>query len=243
MKVFLMILYLTAVCYPFTADEILDRNEENENFRTSVSFNIEEVYNPGGSLRVSEMKAYSQNGDEKVLLEYIEPKKVKGMKILMLNNGDDIWFYSNRTNRVRKIAAHQKKQSANNSDFSYQDMSMSDYRKDYSYKLEGEEKRSGRECFRISFSAKQKDAVYSRFTLWIDKTDYYTFAGEFFDETGRLWKMLEVKNVKKTGKYWTAGEIEMKNVQKNSRTVVKTKDIMFDIELPEEMFTERGLKR
>ena len=67
--------------------------------------------------------------------------------------------------------------------------------------------------------------------------------GEFFDEEGALWKKLTVKGIKRTGNYWTAEEVEMKNVQKDSRTVIKTREIKFDLELPDDMFTERGLKK
>ena len=137
MKYILWLLFTFSVCFPLTVDEILDKSEANENFSTSASINIEEVYNSDGSVKLSRIKAYAKNGSEKTLMEYTEPKRIQGMKILMLNKGDDIWFYSNRTNRVRKIASHQKNQSANNSDFSYEDMSMSDNRKDYTYKLAG----------------------------------------------------------------------------------------------------------
>lgn len=243
MKHVLYLLIIFSFCFPLTVDDILDKSEANDNFKTSISSNVEEVYNSDGTVKVSEMKVYSKNGNDKTIMEYTEPKRIKGMKILMLNKGDDIWFYSNRTNRVRKIASHQKNQSANNSDFSYDDMSMSDNRKDYIYSLAGEENRNGSGCYRIEFKAKDKTVTYSRFVIWIDRSNYLALGGEFFDEDGKLWKKLDVRDIKKIGKYWTAGEIEMKNVQKDSRTVIKTKEISFDTDLPDDMFTERGLRK
>jgi negative regulator of sigma E activity len=165
------------------------------------------------------------------------------MKVLMLNDGDEIWFYSNRTNRVRKIASHQKKQSANGSDFSYEDMSMSDNRKDYDYKLIGEENKDEKDCYKLEFKAKDEDNTYSKFNIWIDKSNFLTIAGEFYDEDGELWKQLSIRDIKKKGKYWTAGEVEMKNLLKDSRTIFKTIKIEYDVELDDNMFTERKLKR
>jgi len=243
MKHVLYLLIIFSFCFPLTVDDILDKSEANDNFKTSISSNVEEVYNSDGTVKVSEMKVYSKNGNDKTIMEYTEPKRIKGMKILMLNKGDDIWFYSNRTNRVRKIASHQKNQSANNSDFSYDDMSMSDNRKDYIYSITGEENHNGSGCYRIEFKAKDKTVTYSRFVIWIDRSNYLALGGEFFDEDGKLWKKLDVRDIKKIGKYWTAGEIEMKNVQKDSRTVIKTKEISFDTDLPDDMFTERGLRK
>ncbi|MBU4485897.1 MAG: outer membrane lipoprotein-sorting protein, partial [Candidatus Delongbacteria bacterium] len=245
MKKTVLILLLLGLTLSFalTVDEILDKSEANDNFLTSSSINIEQVYNPDGTVKVSEMKAYSKNGNEKALMEYTEPKRIQGMKILMLNNGDDIWFYSNRTNRVRKIASHQKNQSANGSDFSYDDMSMSDNRKDYNYSLTGEEKYEEKDCYKIEFKAKDEGNTYSRFYVWIDKSNFLAVGAEFYDENRILWKKLSVRDIKKLGKYWTAGEVEMKDVLKDSRTVIKTKEIQFDLELSDDIFTERGLKR
>jgi len=242
-KFILYIMFTFSVCFPLTVDEILDKSEANENFSTSSSTNIEEVYNSDGSVKISQMKAYAKNGSEKALMEYTEPKRIQGMKILMLNKGDDIWFYSNRTSRVRKIASHQKNQSANGSDFSYDDMSMSDNRKDYTYKLASEEDHEGKSCYKIEFKAKSGSNTYSKFDIWIDKSNFMALGGEFFDEDGVLWKKLTVKGIKRTGNYWTAEEVEMKNVQKDSRTVIKTREIKFDLELPDDIFTERGLKK
>lgn len=231
------------MAFAITADEILDKSEANDNFKTSKSTNLEISYKSDGSKRESEMIAFSKDGNEKSLMEYIRPKRIKGMKVLMLNDGDDIWFYSNRTNRVRKIASHQKKQSANGSDFSYEDMSMSDNRKDYDYKLISEEKVDDKDCYKIEFKAKDDDNTYSKFYMWIDKTNFLAISGEFYDEDGELWKQLSIRDIKKNGKYWSAGEVEMKNLLKDSRTIFKTIKVEYDVKLDDNMFTERKLKR
>ena len=138
------------------------------------------------------------NGNEKGLFEYVSPKRIKGMKILMLNDGDDIWFYSKRTNRVRKIASHQKKSSANGSDFSYEDMSMDDNREKYDYKLLGDENKYGKDCYTVEFKAKDvDDQTYSKLIFWIDKSNFVTIKGEFYDEDGSLWKILSMRGIKK----------------------------------------------
>lgn len=238
-----LVMILTASLFPITVDEILDKSEANDDFKTMVSVNTEEVHRADGTVRTSIMKAYAKNGNDKMLMEYIEPKRIQGMKVLMLNDGDDIWFYSNRTNRVRKIASHQKNQSANNSDFSYDDMSMSDNRKDYDYSLIGEEVKDGKECYKIEFKAKESDQSYSRFFMWIDRSNFLATAAEFYDESDNLWKSLTVRDIKKVQGYWTAGEVEMKDILKDSRTVIRTDEIEYDTDLPDGMFSERGLSR
>ena len=129
----------------------------------------------------SKIISYSMDEGEKSISIYQEPARIKGMKILMLNDGDDIWFYSPRTSRVRKIASHQKNQSVNGSDFSYEDMSTKDHRKDYNCKLIGEEKRSDVNCYKIEMKAKNDDKIYPRIIFWVDKSNFLGKEAEFFD--------------------------------------------------------------
>ncbi len=227
-----------------TVDQILDKAEASSKTKTSRTEMTETVYKSDGNTKVSKIISYGMNGTEKGLSEYVSPKRIKGMKVLMLNDGDDIWFYSKRTNRVRKIASHQKKSSANGSDFSYEDMSMDDNREKYNYKLLGEENKEGKECYKVEFKAKDvDDQTYSKLIFWIDKSHFITVKGEFYDEDGSLWKILSMRGIKNIGNYWTAEEVEMKNLMKETRTVMTMTKIEFDINIDENMFTERKLKR
>jgi len=242
-KVLTMVCATATLAFPITVDEIFDRMEANENQQSSRMEITETVYDVGGSKRVSKMISYGYNKGEKGLVEYVSPARIKGMKILMLNEGDDIWFHSARTGRVRKIASGQRKQSANNSDFSYEDMSTKDRREDYNSKLAGEEKVDGVQAYKINMTEKEPDETYSRMVFWVDTKRWVPVKAEFYDEDGELWKKLTTDNVTKVGEYWTAKKVEMKNVQKGTRTVMTMDEIEYDIGLDEAMFSERNLKR
>lgn len=227
-----------------TVDEVLDKMEENENANTSKAVMTMIVTDAGGRETVSELVSYSADKGDKGLMVYNAPARIKGMKILTLNDGDDIWFFSARTGRVRKIASNQKGQSVNNSDFSYEDMSTSDQREDYICKLLADKEINGTAHYTVEMVPKKKEDIsYSRIVFYIDKKTYLPTEGKFFDEDGELWKKMYMKNPLKAGKYWNPEAIEMHNVQKGSKTVLKTKKIEFDIELDRNMFSERNLKR
>ena len=242
-KTILVCLVTTVVSRAQTVDEILDKMEVNEQPQSSRTEMTQITYKPGKDESTSKLISYSLDKGDKGMMEYVSPARIKGMKILMLNDGDDIWFYSARTARVRKIASHQKNQSVNNSDFTYDDMSASDWREDYTVKLAGEEKKDGVTCFKIEMTPKDDDASYSKLFFWVDKEKYTGVAGEYYDEDGKLWKKLVLKEVVKIGNYWTPKYIEMQNVQKESRTVMKMDKIEYDIKLDGKMFSERYLKK
>lgn len=226
-----------------TVEEILDRIEANQSPQTSRSEVTQIVYQPSDRENVSKLISYSFNKGEKGLMEYIEPARIRGMKILMLNDGDDIWFYSPRTARVRKIASHQKNQAVNNSDFSYEDMSSKDMREDYTVKLEGEEQKRDVACYKLIALPKKENISYSKTVSWVDKERYIPVEMHFFDENGELWKTLTTEGAQKTGSYWSFKQITMSNVLKGSKTVMKFEKIENDIELDGSMFSERYLSR
>jgi outer membrane lipoprotein-sorting protein len=176
-------------------------------------------------------------------MKYTSPARIEGMKILMHNDGEDIWFYSPRTSRVRKIAEHQKNQSVAGSDFSYEDMSSQDMREDYNAALDGEEIRDGVACYKIHLTAKSKDKTYSKAILWVDKEKFVTLHAHFYDEFDQLWKKMHVENVVEINGYWTPKKIEMQNVLKGSRTVMIMDSIAYDVSIDESMFSLRALKR
>ncbi|MBD3243427.1 MAG: outer membrane lipoprotein-sorting protein [Chitinivibrionales bacterium] len=243
LKALITVLTAASLSAAITVDEILDKVEANEEPQTSKAQVTQTVYQPDGSENVSKLITYGYNKGEKGLMEYISPARIKGMKILTLNDGDDIWFYSARTGRVRKIASHQKNQSVNNSDFSYEDLSSKDRREDYDAKLAGEEKREGTACYKLDMKAKTPDEVYSRIVMWVDKERYVPIEAHFYDEDGRLWKKMLMHEIEKEAGYWTPKRIEMKNVMKGSRTVMQMEKTEYDIELQESMFSERNLRR
>ena len=229
--------------YALTVDQILDKVEENEEPQSSRTEMTQIIHPNKGEKRKSKLISFSIDKGDKGFVEYLSPKSVKGMKMLTLNDGDDIWVYFPRTNRKRKIAGSSRKGSMNGSDFSYEDLSQSDKREDYKFRLLGEEKKEGHLCYKIEATAKSDDETYKRLLQWVDKERFLALFVEFYDEDNELWKELTLKNLKRLGKYWVADEVIMTNVQKGSKTVILTDKQEFDIEIPKSKFTQRNLSK
>jgi len=86
-----------------SVDKIMEKVEKNEKISSSVSSLKQTIVTSKGSKRTLAMKAYSKGSNDKQLSIYTAPARVKGDKILMLNGGDDIWFYTPKTDRVPSI--------------------------------------------------------------------------------------------------------------------------------------------
>ena len=227
-----------------TANQILDSLEKNQNPKSSEMVMTQIVHRSNGSVAESKLTNYSILEGEKGLMVYTTPARIKGMKILTLNDGDDIWFYTPRTGRVRKIASHQKNQSVNGSDFSYDDLSSKDQRESYDSKIISKESVDGIECIKLELIPKEGiEKSYSKIILYVDSKRWLPLKSEFFDDINELWKVLTMKEISKVGAYWTPKKIIMKNILKDSYTEMITESVEYDKDIDESMFTERYLNR
>lgn len=240
----LSVVFFVVSSYSITVDEIIDKMKQNETPVTSKNVVTQTIVKSNGSKSVSVIDGFAADSGKKNISIYKTPARIKGMKILMLNDGDDIWFYSPRTGRVRKIASGQKKQSVNGSDFSYEDMSAKDYRKDYTIKLNKEDKIGNIDCYKLTMIPKENsDVSYSKVEIWVDKAKFVGLKSYFYDEDGELWKKMTMSGIEKISGYWTPSQIKMENVLRGSSTMIQMKDIQYNIKVDESMFSERYLKQ
>lgn len=198
-----------------------------------------------GKTRTFEMEMYSANKGEKSLMRYTQPAVVRGQAFLMLNNADDIWTFFPRTKRVRKLASHAKKQSAQGSDFSYEDMGSGDtWLEDYEAEYKGEAEREDVACWKVELTRKLKaDVSYSRMLVWARQSDCYPLFIEYFDDDGLHVKTAVMDDIQMIEGFPTAMKMTMINHEKRSSTVMETLEITYDWDPPADFFTERSLRR
>lgn len=188
------------------------------------------------------METWAKDRNDKQLMVYTAPKRVKGDKILMLNDGDDIWFFTPKTDRVRHLASHAKKQKVQGSDFAYEDMSGGEIEKDYTYELLGEENIDNVQCYKFKLIPTATGPSYAKLILWADKEKFLTMRIDYY-EPDEILKRLRMYDVHNIDGHWTPFKMVMKNLQDGSETVMETIEIEFDIEIADKLFTTKNLKR
>jgi len=192
-------------------------------------------------------QAYSKNHGEKTLMKYLEPKRVKGQAILMLNNADDIWVYFPRTRRVRKLATHAKKQKMEGSDFSYEDMGAGNaFIDEFESQLLGEKKREGKLCYKLELKRKPKSSSgYSRLVMWVDKEDFIPLVIDYYqdDDSTLLEKQLVLSDIEVIDNIPTPMQMVMFNKLDRTRTDMEFLEVTYKVDLGDDLFTERGMKK
>lgn len=204
----------------------------------------QEIETTSGSLRTLEYDSYTGGGGANSLLRYRSPARVKGNAMLMKNFSDDIWMYNRRTNRVRKLASHARRQKFEGSDFTYEDMSSGDsWKEDYTPSLGDPGKIRGEKCRQLILNRTSDDVSYSRLVCWLREDDLYPVQIDYYDAQERLYKKLILENIRVIDGQPVAMKMTMQNIPERTQTVMQYLELTFDVKFPEHFFSERELKR
>jgi outer membrane lipoprotein-sorting protein len=243
----LLALPLLAIAQDLTGPEIIQKVNDQMNQKSSEATMTMTIFTSSGKERTFEYLSYSKNNGEKNLMIYQAPGRVKGQKMLMLNHADDIWAYFPRTKRVRKLATHAKKQKFEGSDFSNEDMGSGDsFTKDYDAKLLGIEKKNDDDCYKVEMIKKpDADISYSKLITWVRTLDFVPVVFEYYDDKNpdRKSKTLTQSNIIVVDGVSTGTKMVMHNHDDNTNTTIELKEIKYNLDLDDELFSERGLKK
>lgn len=245
----LMVLLLVpfALGQELTADDIIQKVNDQFNTDTSYGKSKMTIVTTSGQKRTFVQESWSKDKGEKNLVRYLEPRRVKDQAVLMLNHADDIWMFFPRTQRVRKLASHAKKQKMQGSDFSYEDMGSGDtFIDDFiSKRLEDEEK-EGQDCYTLELLRKpESDSSYSRLVMWVVKENFVPVVIDYYDENDPtyLLKTMIASDIRVIDGIPTAMKIVMFNRNDNTQTEMELLEVKYNITLGDDMFTERSLKK
>lgn len=222
--------------------EIIQAVDRNERLESSRSTGKQIITTSSGSERTLEMEMYTKDQNDKQLTVYTGPARVRGDKILMLDDGDDIWFYTPKTDRVRHLASHARRQKVQGSDFAYEDMAAGNWEEDFTHSLSGHETIDGNECWHITSVPTPEGPGYARLESWVDKQTYVPIRVDYYEEDGIL-KRLTMSDIEEFDGHWVPKTMHMENLRDGGETTIVLEEMEVNIDLDDGMFTTNYLKR
>ncbi|MGD9212367.1 MAG: outer membrane lipoprotein-sorting protein [Desulfobacteraceae bacterium] len=224
--------------------KILEKIDQVEHHDQATSVVTQIITTSDGDKRTLKIKSLSVNTGEKQLSEYTSPSRVKGVKILMLDSGDDIWSYSPRTRRTRHLASHAKKQKVMGSDFTYEDIGGGKMSEKYNGKVIRNEEYDGTDCYVMELTPTPKGPSYDKVIAWVGKKDFCTRKLDFYEDGGsKPFKTLFLKDIQNISGHITPMEMLMKNHEDGGETYNKNESIDYDTSIPTSTFNSRHLDR
>jgi len=217
-----------------TALEIIrevERRQRTETSKAELSMLVYPDAGDPGNVREFKVISYGR-GEDDSYMQFIEPRSIKGLSIL--SRGGDQWVYFSSTGRVRKIAGKSKKESVRGvgGDFSYEDLSAGNWEEKYDFRIS----RADSGQWVLEGTPKDRDSVYSRMLISIDKERYMATKIEYYTEEEGHYKDLEMSEFEEMGGREVPTRMVMTNHDKNSKTVIITHAMQHDLPIDDKYF-------
>jgi hypothetical protein len=184
------------------------------------------------------------HGSSRAVLRFVAPAEVKGVALLIVNHPDrasDQWMWTPALQRERRIALQDRSTRFFGTDFSFEDLEERDVDQ-YTYRLLGEEAIDGEMCWKIeSLPAQRKTSQYTRSEVWIRKDVYAIAQIESYIKRD-LVRRLKYSDFAQLQGVWTGRRLEMTDLRRNSRTILRLEKLQYNIPLEEDEFTLQALR-
>jgi len=206
-----------------------------------------QVISPSGKVTSEKRWVYDRlgsHGNSKAVIRFKAPAEVKGVALLIVNHPDrsaDQWMWTPALNRDRRIALQDRRTRFFGTDFSFEDLEERDVDHNQ-YRMLGEESVGGDLCWKMDARPRPgRRSQYTNSTLWIRQSNYTYAQIENFDEA-RLIRRLRYLKMEIIQNIWTAKVLEMEDFTRNSKTVLTTESLRYNVPLQETQFTLQALR-
>jgi outer membrane lipoprotein-sorting protein len=200
-----------------TAEQILQRVDDNMTIRTVHSRAIMSITYREGDVRDLEFESWAE-GEERSFLEFTSPPRDAGSRFLRVD--DKMWIYLPRAARSVRIQGRMLEQ------------------------IEREEPLDGRPTYVLYLTGKRRGLAYPQRRIWVDAERWVPLKEERFARSGKLLKTAVLSDVRQIEGRWYPFQMDLDNaLQADTRTSLRFLELEFDIDIPEQVFSLRTLER
>ena len=243
---------LYAVClawsgdvFAMTAEEIIDNARDVQQFNNGIQQMQMTLVSRNGSKRERKFEMRVRKDGEVVrsYVRFSHPTDVAGTQLVIVDNPDTVdeqLLYLPALKRTNRIAGKARKGSFMGSDFSFEDLEISDSAAAQHTLISEDEK------VWVVDTKPSEDSSYGRIRSHVSKSDYLPRLVEFFDQNDQPKKQLKVlETANENGTVFPTHSV-MKNLSKNTSTELTVSEWRLNVgaeEIPDETFTIGYLER
>lgn len=184
----------------------------------------------------------TDGGDQEFFVVFSRPSDVRGTSFLVkkhIGRDDDRWLYLPGLDLVKRISAGDKRTSFVGAHYFYEDVSGRSPEEDSHSLLE-----ETAEHYVLRHVPKDTGAVeFTEYTTWIDKATWLPMRIEYTNSAGEVYRRVEVIEVQTIEGHPTVTESRVEDNALGGYTQMQFRYIDYDIGLPEDIFSERSLRR
>ena len=224
-----------------TAQEVIKEMDRKIQGESSVGTFEMKIVTPRWQ-RSMKMKVWSQ-GLDFAFVRILSPQRERGTA--SLKRKQEMWNYLPRAEMVVKIPPSMMMGSWMGSDFTNDDLvKSSNIDRDYTAKIAEVTMKDGVKQGKCELIPKPNaPVVWGKLVVWVRAEDYLPTLQEYYDEHGKLIRVMIFSDFKKMHDRVVPTQMEMKTLSKpGNRTIMRYLDIRFNESIPSKVFTLRNLK-
>lgn len=181
-------------------------------------------------------------GGQKFYIYFQRPADVNKMVFMVWKNlekDDDRWLYLPALDLVKRIAGGDKRTSFVGSHFLYEDVSGRHIDEDVHELVEVTEN-----YYVLKNTPKDPESVeFTYFKMWIHKATFVVVKAEYYDRRDANYRTYKAEAVETIDGYPTVTKSSMSDSKLGGRTVMEYANVEYNVGIPEDVFTERYLRR
>ena len=181
-------------------------------------------------------------GEQKYYVYFQRPSDLNRTVFMVwkhLDSDDDRWLYLPSLDLVRRISATDKRNSFVGSDFFYEDVSGRNINLDEHELIDTTDV-----YYVVKSTPKNPDNVeFAWYESYIHKDSFIPVQIGYYKEGGEKYREATALEVETIDGYPTVTNSRMKSLETGSTTTMEYLSVEYDVGLPEDIFTERYLRR
>lgn len=197
--------------------------------------------------RVRESYEYRLDGDEGKswnLIRFTSPRNIAETALLVHNHpgGDvDQWLFLPAAQRERRISSENRGGSFVQSELYFEDLEDREPHKD-DHRIVGTDTFEGVEVTLLESTPVDPDnSVYSKRLSWVHEETLIPLRIDLFEGGEEPSKRMEVQEIREIQGYWTIMRSTMTDLESGRQTVLDVDEVVYDTDLPRDLFSSRSL--
>ena len=191
-------------------------------------------------------------GEHRTFMEFTSPNDVTGTLFLHLSPRgatDQQWLWSPVSRRARRLADASRDENFMGTDLSYRDIELmvriQQWNDDESTAtLLREETINGKPCHLVELVPKNNEEFpYSKYRLWFGTEDLLLWQMEVDDLEAKLFKRVKPSRYERIQGFATAVESEVANLQAETRTLFKLRNVRYNSGVPDDLFSVSSVQK
>jgi len=181
-------------------------------------------------------------GEQRFYVYFHRPADVDKTAFLVwkhLAKDDDRWLYVPGLDLIKRISSSDKRTSFVGSEFFYEDVSGRNLNDD-----RHEVTRTSANYYVLKSTPKDPKGVeFGHYVTWIHRKTFVVVQQEYFDRKGEKYREYKAAAMEQVQGFWTVTKSTMFDLRTKGRTVLEYSKVKYNLGVPEQVFTERYLRK